>query len=206
MFARVFKYIKRRSSPEGRDFYAFGIFFLRKPNFWQPVSPCAAANAARRWGQGARMLGCRMWGRLVKAQHWAGRCPGRLVVGCWARLWARHLARPCASWLWAKRLETARVRSCLVGSTIARGRWRSGLRGAGSHFRLLLLVSGARSWPERTCNRTFACKDASAYFVPLVSWSSWGVLREASLTGSSAGASFQAVVGWEAYPKLSDAT
>ena len=67
------------------------------------------------------MLGCRMWGRLAKAQHWAGRCPGRLVVGCWARLWARHLARPCASWLRAKRLETARVRSCLVGSAIARG-------------------------------------------------------------------------------------
>ena len=87
----------------------------------QPVSPCAAANGARRWGQGARMLGCRMWGRLAKAQHWAGRCPGRLVVGCWARLWARHLARPCASWLRAKRLETARVRSCLVGSAIARG-------------------------------------------------------------------------------------
>ena len=86
------------------------------------------------------------------------------------------------------------------------GRWRSGLRGHGSHFRLLLLVSGARSLPERTCNRTFACKDASACFVPLVSWSSWGVLREAFLTGSSAGASFQAVVGWEAYPKLSDAT
>ena len=68
--------------------------------------------------QGARMSDVEPFG---KAQHWAGRGPGRLVVGCWARLWARHLARPCASWLRAKRLENARVRSCLVGSAIARG-------------------------------------------------------------------------------------
>ena len=75
------------------------------------------------------------------------------------------------------------------------GRWRGGLRCAGLHFRLLLLVSAAHSLPERTCNRIFACKGTSACVVPLVSWSSWGVLREAFLTVPSAGASCQAVVG-----------
>ncbi len=158
---------------------------------------------------GAGVLGARMsdLGPFGKAQRWAGRCPGRLAAGCWERLWARRLARACAGWLRAKRLETARVRGRLVGSAIARGgRWRGGLRCAGSHFRLLFLVSGAHSLPERTCNGIVACKDASACVIPLVSWSSWGVLRAAFLTVSSAGASFQAVVAWEAYPKLSDAT
>ena len=146
---------------------------------------------------GAGVLGARMSdaGPLGKAQRWAGRCPGRLRAGCWERLWARRVARACAGWLRAKRLETARVRSCLVGSAIARGHWRGGLRCAGLHFRLMLPVSSAHSSPERTCNRIFACKGTSACVAPLVSWSSWGVLREAFLTVPSAGASCQAVVG-----------
>ena len=141
------------------------------------------------------MLGARMsgLGPLGRAQRWAVRCPRRLVAGCWERLWVRRLAWACAGWLGGKRLEAARVRGWLVGSAIAKG--AVGLRCAGSHFRLLLLVSGAHSLPERTCNRIWACKDASACVMPLVSWSSWGVLRDAFLTVSRAGASFPAAVG-----------
>ena len=117
------------------------------------------------------------------------------------------MGRAWASWLRAKRLETARLRSLVwSGQPSTGGWWRGRLRCVELHLRLVLLLSGAHSLPERTCNRGCACKGASACFIPLVSWSSWGVLRAAYLTGSSAGARFQTVAGWEAYPKLSDAT
>ena len=160
-------------------------------------------------GAGGRALGCSAVG--------CGAVLPRPSTGLDAALagWLSVAGRGCGLGIWLGPVRAGSGRSAWrlpecgavwSGQPSPGGRWRSGLRGHGSHFRLLLLVSGARSLPERTCNRTFACKDASACFVPLVSWSSWGVLREAFLTGSSAGASFQAVVGWEAYPKLSDAT
>ena len=151
-----------------------------------PMVPGAGA-------QGARMSDV---GPFGKAQHWAGRGPGRLVVGSGlGELAPGEALGDCPSAELSGRVSHRQGAGGGVG-----------LRFAESHFRLPLLVSSAHSSPERTCNRICACKDASACFIPLVSWSSWGVLRAAFLTGSSAAARFQAVVGWEAYPKLSDAT
>ena len=154
----------------------------------EPLCWCQGRQALECWA-----LGCRVWGRLAGPS--AGLCA---ALGAWLLV----AGSGCGLGVWLGGLCGLAPGEALGGCPSAGlagrvghrqgSRWKGGLRCAGSHFRLLLLVSGAHSLPERTCNRIWACKDASACVMPLVSWSSWGVLREASLTVSSAGASFQA--------------
>ena len=157
----------------------------------EPVCWCQGRQALESWA-----LGCRVWSCWASPDAGLGAALAGWLLGagsvCGLSVWLGPVR--AGSGGSARRLpECGAVWS---GQPSPGGPLEGGLRCAGSHFRLLLLVSGAHS---------FACKDASACVVPLVS-SSWGVLREAFLSVSSAGASFQAVVGWEAYPKLPDET
>ena len=191
MFSRASSSTLKREAPRrGAISMHLGVFSAGNQIFaaGEPLCWCQGRQALECWA-----LGCRVWGRLAGPS--AGLCA---ALGAWLLV----AGSGCGFGVWLGGLcglaRGEALGGCpraggLVGPVIAKG--ALGLRCAGSHFRLLLLVSGAHSLPERTCNRIWACKDASACVMPLVSWSSWGVLREAFLTVSRAGASFPAAVG-----------
>lgn len=194
MFSRASSSTLKREAPRrGAISMHLGAFSAGNQIFaaGEPLCWCQGRQALECWA-----LGCRVWGRLAGPS--AGLCA---ALGAWLLV----AGSGCGLGVWLGGLCGLAPGEALGGCPSAGlagrvshrqgSRWKGGLRCAGSHFRLLLLVSGAHSLPERTCNRIWACKDASACVMPLVSWSSWGVLRDAFLTVSRAGASFPAAVG-----------
>lgn len=184
-----------------------GAFSAGNPIFADGGPPCWGAG---RWSAGAGVLGARMAGSgpFGRAQRWAGRCPG-----CWGRLWARRLARASAGWLRAKRLEAARVRSCLVGLRWAEACHRQGgrLRGAmrcaalGRIFADCCLsrvrsprpsAHATASWPARM-RLPASCRWCLGHL---------GVCSAGRFLDCFSCRFFAPGRYWETYPKLSDAT